>query len=70
MEGHMSAQAIQFRPGIHRYPYDERLNATEDVNDSGEPLSGAHFEVLYQALFAPAPTPEEIAREDFLLDCD
>jgi hypothetical protein len=33
-------------------------------------VSHLPFEVVYQALYSPSPTPEELRREYFLLECD
>jgi hypothetical protein len=35
-----------------------------------EVVSGVPFEVVYQTLYGPEPSAEDVAREYFLLECD
>lgn len=44
--------------------------AFEKARDYASVISRLPFEALYQLCFAPEPTPEQIAMESFLLDCD
>ena len=41
-----------------------------DRTGEGSVIRKLPFEAVYQLYFAPDPTPEQIARELFLLDCD
>ena len=66
----MSAQIIQFRPSINPYPHGERPDGEGRADDSQETPSHVPFEVFYQALFARDLKPEDLAREQYLLDCD
>jgi hypothetical protein len=49
---------------------EDRIFKTESDKDSRYVVSHAPFEVVYQVLFGPDPTPEDISREYFLLECD
>jgi hypothetical protein len=68
--GTLSAQAIDLDLGIDSVAGADRIVNTQRVADSTVLVSGVPFEVVYQALFAPEPTPEDILREQFLLECD
>jgi hypothetical protein len=51
-------------------PSGEGRRTMEAPPDTYFTVSHVPFEVVYQALYAPSPTPEEIRREYFLLECD
>ena len=38
--------------------------------DNSNIISNMRFELIYQLCFAPEPTPEQVTREEFLLECD
>ena len=66
----MSAQVIEFRPALSSALAElDHLGAEADERNHNS-LSRMHFEAIYQLCFAPAPTPEQIAMEEFLLECD
>lgn len=67
----MSAQALRPVPINFACPISEEdRNAIESAEDYPSIIGRLPFEVLYQLCFAPEPTPEQIAREIFLLECD
>jgi hypothetical protein len=67
----MSTEAINLRLTDTTWPLAERhLTIEESSPDADLTVSHVPFEVAYQALYSPSPTPEEIRREYFLLECD
>ena len=66
----MSAEAIDLGQLIDLAACEESVAMPESANDSTAVVSGVPFEAVYQALFGPEPTPEDIRREYFLLECD
>jgi len=55
---------------FHRKP---RTKEKVDVECAEEPeltVSHVPFEVAYQVLFGPQPEPEDVRKEQYLLDCD
>ena len=66
----MSAHAIDLGQLVHPLGGAEKISKTEKRDEPTATVSGLPFEALYQALYAPEPTPEEILREQYLLECD
>ena len=66
----LSAQAIDFGQEVDLLTRTDRIGETDSADDATVVVSGVPIEVVYQALLAPEPTPEDILREYFLLECD
>jgi hypothetical protein len=66
----LSAQVIEFVQRVETSAEEDRVFKTESAEDSRYFASRVSFEVVYQVLFGPDPTPEDISREYFLLECD
>lgn len=66
----MSAQAINIAAPALSRPAKKDSRAVESARDNRSIISGLPIEGLYQLYFAPAPTSEQIAMEEFLLECD
>jgi hypothetical protein len=49
---------------------EERCHAFGKTEDDTSIISRLPFEAIYQLYFAPDPTPEQVAMEMFLLECD
>jgi hypothetical protein len=62
----MSAQ-LKPQPIIYLPSEERRKTKPEDEDDGPRKIPSV---VVYQVLFAPEPTPEELAREAYLLECD
>ena len=66
----MSAQVIEFRPAMSSALAElDHLDAETNEGNYNN-INRMHFEAICQLCFAPAPTPEQIAMEEFLLECD
>jgi hypothetical protein len=69
----MSAETIHFRQ-LSRQPYATNevvhLEVSEVSKDSDVAASRVSSEFVYRVLETPHPTPDDIRREYFLLDCD
>jgi hypothetical protein len=66
----MSAQANHLGSVIYPHLIDiDRMNGNKS-DDNYAISNRIHLEALYQMCFAPEPTREQIAREQFLLECD
>lgn len=66
----MSAQVVD---SVHinlARSFKEQARARERAEDNPTVIRRLHFETVYQICFAPEPTPEQIAHEIFLLECD
>ncbi len=66
----MSAQVVDFGPAVSSALADVDHRESEVAEDNHSIINRIHFETLYQLYFAPEPTPEQIATEEFLLECD
>jgi hypothetical protein len=66
----MSTEVINFQLTEAGWPSAQGRRTTEASPDTCFTVSHVPFEVVYQALYSPSPTPEEIRREYFLLECD
>ena len=66
----MSAEAINIARPILSSLTKKGSRAVEMAKDNRSAMSSLRFEGLYQFYFAPEPTPEQIAMEEFLLECD
>lgn len=66
----MSTETINLRLTQAWWPAEERRQMLEAAPDTHFKVSHVPFEVVYQGLYSPSPTPEEIRREYFLLECD
>ena len=67
----MSTEAINLRRTETTWPLAERHRTIEvSPPDADFTVSHVPFEVVYRGLYSPSPTPEEIRREYFLLECD
>ena len=66
----MSAQVLDLGSAVvsTRIKNDER--AVEVTEAKCSVVRGIHHETLYQMYFADEPTREQLAREQFLLECD
>jgi hypothetical protein len=49
---------------------EERCHAFGKTEADTSIISRLPFEAIYQLYFAPDPTPEQVAMEMFLLECD
>jgi hypothetical protein len=61
---------IEFVKRVEPSAEEDRVFKTESAEDTRYFISQVPFEVVYQVLFRPDPTPEDISREYFLLECD
>jgi hypothetical protein len=64
----MSAQ-VKYEQQVIEQPVKSSLRLVE----TGENFSlrpGMPFAAYYQALYMPEPTPQQLALEEFLLECD
>jgi hypothetical protein len=61
---------IEFVERVGPSAEEDRIFKTESDKDSRYVVSHVPFEVVYQVLFGADPTPEDINREYFLLECD
>ena len=66
----MGTEVINLRLTEAWRPSEEGHRTIEASPDTHFTLSHVPFEVVYQGLYSPSPTPEEIRREYFLLECD
>ena len=66
----MSTEVINLRLTEAWRPTAEMRRTIERSPDADFTVSHVPFEVAYQALYSPPPTPEEVRREYFLLECD
>jgi hypothetical protein len=66
----LSAQVIEFVKRVEPSAEVDMVFKTESAEDSCYFVSHVPFEVVYQVLFGPDPTPEDISKEYFLLECD
>ena len=66
----MSTEMINLRLTEAWRPSAEGHKKIEESPDTHFTVSHMPFETVYQALYSPSPTPEEIRREYFLLECD
>ena len=66
----MSTEVINLRLMDAWSSSREERRTIEASRETHLTVSHLPFEVVYQALYSPSPTPEEIRREYFLLECD
>ncbi len=66
----MSAQAIGFGPAASSAWVEVDHREAEPAKDNHNIINRIRFEMLYQLCFTPEPTPEQLAMEEFLLECD
>lgn len=66
----MSAQAINIAAPALSRPAKKASRAVESAMDNHSIINSLSVEGLYQLCFAPAPTSEQVAMEEFLLECD
>ena len=66
----MSARSLYAVPANLDRSTEERCHAFGKIEDQTSIISRLPFEAIYQLYFAPDPTPEQVAREMFLLECD
>lgn len=66
----MSTEVINLQLTETAWPLAEEHPRTEVSPDPDFTVSHVPFEVAYQALYSPSPTPEEVRRAYFLLECD
>ena len=66
----MSAQVVD--RGIRVAFPSAKVNRqkAEEAEDNRCITNKIRSEILYQMCFAPEPTPDQIAMEEFLLECD
>jgi hypothetical protein len=69
-DGGMSAEVVDCSLGVLSSSTRVRDRIAEAVEDNSNTISSIQFEILYQLCCAPEPTPEQIAKEEFLLECD
>jgi len=67
----MSAKVISFPKPAQRQPALTDVPRRESLENRGRLVSALPFEFIYHELFRrPTPTPEDLLREQFLLECD
>jgi hypothetical protein len=66
----MSAHLIDLGPAVSAASVEVDQREAEVAEDNSNIVSRIRFEILYQLYFAPEPTREQIAMEEFLLECD
>ena len=66
----MSTEAIHFVSTALPSTTEEASRIVSATNNSYNIINKLPFDALYQICFAPEPTPQQIAMEEFLLDCD
>lgn len=66
----MSAQVADFAPVQSSISVELEHQEVRVAESNPSPINKIHFEVLYQLFFAPPPTREQLAMEEFLLECD
>jgi hypothetical protein len=64
----MNIEVMNLRLTDAWWPSEDRR--TIEVSPDTLKVSHLPFEIVYQALYSASPTPEEIRREYFLLECD
>jgi hypothetical protein len=65
----MSAKVVDYSFGVSFSATQVGHGIAEAIEDNSNTISNIRFETLYQLSFAPEPTPEQIAKEEFLLEC-
>jgi hypothetical protein len=66
----MSTEVINLKLTEGWWPSGEGRRTIEASPETHFTVSHVPFELVYQALYSPSPTPEDIRREYFLLECD
>ncbi len=66
----MSAHVIDLGPAVASVVEEVDRSEAGVTEDNQNNLNKIRLEILYQLYFAPEPTPERIAMEEFLLECD
>jgi hypothetical protein len=66
----MSTEVINLQLTETAWPFAEEHPTIEVSPDTDLAVSHVPFEVAYQALYSPSPTPKEVRRAYFLLECD
>lgn len=66
----MSAEVIDLAPAVSSASVEVDHREAEVAEDNHNVINRIRIEILYQLYFTPEPTPEQIAMEEFLLECD
>jgi hypothetical protein len=66
----MSAEAIHLGFNDLSDRSDEKSFIANPTESNLNTINKLPIQARYQLYFAPEPTPEQIAMEEFLLDCD
>lgn len=66
----MSAQAINIAQPVLSNSAKQERGLVETARANHSIITELPLEGLYQLYFAPAPRPEQIVLEEFLLECD
>lgn len=66
----MSAQVLDLGSAVVSTQIDTEERAVKVTEIKCNAVNGIHQETFFQMYCAPEPTREQLAREQFLLECD